>query len=109
MRQGLGRRILQKIGRQEPVRVSTLREYERAIRQFTSTTRRRKSRNVVRSPVINYRLAWWILRQVWRKVSKVKITHWEVQKEIRLKRLLPGEDTLWRSCEEKNRAVCCTA
>jgi hypothetical protein len=29
--------------RQEPVKVSTLREYERAIRQFTSTTRRRKS------------------------------------------------------------------
>ena len=43
MRQGLGRRILQKIWRQEPVKVSTLREYERAIRQFTSTTRRRKS------------------------------------------------------------------
>jgi hypothetical protein len=29
MRQGLGRRILQKIWRQEPVKVSTLREYER--------------------------------------------------------------------------------
>jgi len=44
MRQGLGRRILQKIWRQEPVKVSTLREYDRAIRQFTSTTtRRRKS------------------------------------------------------------------
>jgi hypothetical protein len=43
MRQGLGRRILQKIWRQEPVKISTLREYERAIRQFTSTTRRRKS------------------------------------------------------------------
>jgi hypothetical protein len=43
MRQGLGRRILQKIWRQEPVKVSTLREYERAIRQFTSPTRRRKS------------------------------------------------------------------
>jgi hypothetical protein len=42
MRQGLGRRILQKIWRLEPVKVSTLREYERAIRQFTSTTRRRK-------------------------------------------------------------------
>ena len=44
MRQGLGRRILQKIWRQELVKVSTLREYDRAIRQFTSaTTRRRKS------------------------------------------------------------------
>jgi hypothetical protein len=42
MRQGLGRRILQKIWRLEPVKVSTLREYERAIRQFTSTTGRRK-------------------------------------------------------------------
>ena len=39
MRQGLGRRILQKIRRQEPVKVSTLREYERAIRQFTPTAR----------------------------------------------------------------------
>ena len=26
------------------------------------------------TPVINNRLAWWILRQVWRKFSKVKIT-----------------------------------
>jgi glutamine cyclotransferase len=35
--------LRQKIWRQEPVKVSTLREYERAIRQFTSTIRRRKS------------------------------------------------------------------
>jgi hypothetical protein len=43
MRQGLGRRIPQKIWHLEPVKVSTLHEYERAIRQFTCTTRGRKS------------------------------------------------------------------
>jgi len=47
MRQGLGRRILQKIWRQEPVKVSTLREDERAIRQFTSMTRRRQNACIV--------------------------------------------------------------
>jgi hypothetical protein len=33
-----------------------------------------KQRKLVLTPVINNRLAWWILRQVWRKFSKVKIT-----------------------------------
>jgi hypothetical protein len=43
MRHGCGRRILQKICRQQPLRVSTLQEYERAIEHYIFTTSRRKS------------------------------------------------------------------
>lgn len=43
-RQGFGRRILEKISRRQPVRASTLQQYQRGIEQYARTTRRRKKR-----------------------------------------------------------------
>jgi hypothetical protein len=42
MRQGFGRRILEKISRRQLVRTSTLQDYERRIEQYARTTGRRK-------------------------------------------------------------------
>ncbi len=42
MRQGFGRRILEKLSRRQLVRTSTLQDYERRIEQYARTTRRRK-------------------------------------------------------------------
>jgi hypothetical protein len=42
MRQGFGRRILEKISRRQLVKTSTLQDYERRIEQYARTTRRRK-------------------------------------------------------------------
>ncbi len=42
MRQGFGRRILQKISRREPVNISTYRDYDRRIEEYARATRRRK-------------------------------------------------------------------
>jgi hypothetical protein len=42
MRQGFGRRILEKISRRQLVRASTLQDYERRIERYARTTRRRK-------------------------------------------------------------------
>ncbi len=42
MRQGFGRRIVQKILRREPVKASTYRDYERRIEEYSRTTKRRK-------------------------------------------------------------------
>jgi hypothetical protein len=42
MRQGLGRRILQKISHRQLVKVSSLHEYERAIEHYMHTRRRIK-------------------------------------------------------------------
>jgi hypothetical protein len=47
MRQGFGRRILQKITRRQPLNASTYRDYERRLEKYANTTRRKKS---VRSP-----------------------------------------------------------
>src|SRR5215472_17815923 len=41
-RQGFGRRILEKISRRQPVKSSTLQEYQRGVEQYARTTRRRK-------------------------------------------------------------------
>lgn len=42
MRQGFGRRILEKISGRKPLRASTLRDYEHRIEQYALTTRLRK-------------------------------------------------------------------
>ncbi len=42
MRQGFGRRVVQKISRRELVKASTLHDYERRIEEYARTTRRRK-------------------------------------------------------------------
>ena len=45
-RQGLGRRILEKISRRQLVKASTLQEYQKGIEQYARTTRHRKRRAV---------------------------------------------------------------
>jgi len=43
IRNGFGRRILEKITRRQPVNAATYRDYERRIEEYAQTTRRRKS------------------------------------------------------------------
>jgi hypothetical protein len=59
------------------------------------------------TPVINYRLAWWILRQVWRKFENNALGS---PKGNPVKKAFARRGYCYGGrYEEKNRAVCCTA